>query len=472
MSKVKLRGAALSFLILAGATAPAQATQAAQSAQTTPSARTAKETRPAAGTAAGTAAGAAFDRQKFDEMRAAGFEALYNLDYEAARRQFREMTRLFPDHPAGYQFLAAGLWLKMLNESRRLQSSLYNDEAFYKEKDDKVDPKAVAEFRELTGRTKELCEARLKRDPKDVEALYYLGAVEGLKAAFAGAVERSFMSALKSGRESVDRHRDVVKLDPTFHDARVTIGMYDYVVGTLPLPVKIGATFLGIRGSKKKGLATLEQVAREGTWAKDDAGFLLIALLKRERRYRDSYAYAAALAEKYPRNYLFKMEAADALVSQAAAERTIDPPAARKSEEQAFAIFDSLLAPARAPQRGETAAPKPPLDLVHYSYGEALFVAGQPERAVREFLAVTEQAGAEASLSTRARLRAAQALDLAGKREAALDEYRKVLTRPNVYDSHEEARRGLKEPYKLPRKSAETGGDAEEPNDAAERRSN
>jgi hypothetical protein len=463
MVKGKFKALALSVIALAGVTAPAAAQPA----------KAAKETRPAEAAKTMTAApGAAFDRKRFDEMRSAGFEALYNLDYETARRQFREMTRLFPDHPAGYQFLAAGLWLKMLNESRRLQSSLYNNEGFYKEKDDKADPKAVAEFRELTGKAKELCEARLKGDSKDVEALYYLGAVEGLKAAFAGAVERSFMSALRSGRESVDRHREVIKLDPNFHDARVTVGMYDYVVGTLPLPVKIGATFLGIRGSKRKGLATLEQVAREGTWAKDDAGFLLIALLKRERRYRDAYTYAAALAEKYPRNYIFKMEAADALISQAAAERGTDSAAAKRSEEQAFAIFESLLVPVRVPQRGETAAPKPPLDLVHYSYGEALFVAGQPDRAAKEFIAVTEQAGAEASLSTRARLRAAQALDLAGKREAALAQYKQVLTRPNVYDSHEDARRGLKEPYKMSRKAAETGGDAEDANGAAERRAN
>jgi tetratricopeptide (TPR) repeat protein len=413
-----------------------------------------------------------FEQKKFDEMRAAGFGALYNLDYEGARRQFREMTRVFPEHPAGYQFLAAGLWLKTLNESRRLQTSLYNNEGFYKEKDDKADPKVVAEFRELTTRAKTLCEERLKRDPKDVEALYYLGAVEGLKAAFAGAVERSFMSALRSGRESVDKHRDVIKLDPTFHDAKVTIGMYDYVVGTLPLPVKIGATFLGVRGSKKKGLAALEQVAREGTWARDDAALLLMALLKRERRFADAYAYAAALAERYPRNYIFKMEAADALVARAASERATDPAAARKSEEAAFAIFDSLLAPPRAPQRGELPPPKPPLDLVHLSYGEALFVAGLHERAYKEFDAAARMTGAEASVVTRAQLRSAQVLDLAGRREEAVVQYKAVLARPNVYDSHEEARRGLKEPYRVSGKVAEAAGGEDETDGAGGRTAN
>ncbi|MDT5295999.1 MAG: hypothetical protein QOJ76_2879 [Acidobacteriota bacterium] len=398
-------------------------------------------------------AGGAFDQKRFDELRAEGFDALYNLDYEGARRRFREMTVVFPDHPAGYQFLAASLWLKTLNESRRLQASLYNNEGFYKEKDDRADAKVTGEFRELTRKTQELCETRLKANPKDTDALYYLGAVEGLKAAWGSMVERSFMSALHNGSDSVDHHRDLLKLDPNYTDAKVTIGMYDYVVGTLPPLVKLGATFIGMRGSKKRGLATLEQVAREGRWARDDARSLLIALLKRERRYRDAYAYASELATKYPRNYLFKMEAADALVSQAELDRVTDPEAAKKTEAQAFAVFDSLLAPVHTPN-----APRPPLDLVHYNYGDALLVAGQSERAAKELAAAALTPGAEDSMVTRARLRAAQALDVAGKRAEALTEYKAVLARPNVYDSHEDAKRGLKEPYKLERKVGENAG--------------
>jgi hypothetical protein len=408
------------------------------------------------------ASAAPLDRAKFDALRKEGFEALYNLDYTGAQARFREMAKTFPDHPAGPQFLAAALWLKTLNESRRLQASLYNTEGFYKEEDDKADPKVVAEFRELTRQAKALCKARLDRDKTDVEALYYLGAVEGLKAAWGGMVERSFKAALGSGSDSVDAHRDVVKLDPNYHDAKITIGMYDYVVGGLPLPAKLLLAVGGVRGSKKKGLATLELVAREGTWARDDAKVLLIALMKRERRFRDAYRYASELAETYPRNYIFRMEAADALVSQAALDRATAPEAAKKTEAEAFAIFDALLAP-----RTASGGPRVPLDSVRYSYGDALFVAGQTERAAKEFLAAAAVSGAEPTLVTRARLRAAQSLDLAGKREEALAQYKAVLARPNVYDSHEEARRGLKEPFKASRKVSDLSGEPEAQEGAA-----
>lgn len=380
-------------------------------------------------------------RARLDELRASGFEALYNLDYDGARKHFKEIVRLFPDHPAGPQFLAAALWAQVLNESRRLQSTLYNTESFYEQKEDKPDPRMVEEFRGLTRTATALARARLRRDPKDVEALYFLGATEGLKAAFATAVQRSFMSALSDGSSSVERHREVIKMDPEFHDAELTIGLYDYVVGSLPGPVKLLATVVGTRGSKKRGLATIQRVAAEGRWSKDDARALLIVLFKRERRYADALAIARELGAKYPRNYLLRLEAADALVSIAAGEREAGRAGeAAKADAEALAIFDALVR--------ERAAARS-LDLVHFRYGEALFGAGRPEVAAKEFLAAASVTGAEPGLATVAHLSAARAFDLAGRRDEAVAQYRIVLARPDSANAHDHARQGLKEPYKL-----------------------
>lgn len=395
------------------------------------------------GTATNSATATASTR--LSELRTAGFEALYNLDYETARKNFKEIAKLFPDHPAGPQFLAATLWTQTLNESRRLQSSLYNTEAFYEQKEDKPDPRMVEEFRELTRTASQLARARLRRNPKDVEALYFLGATEGLKAAFATAVQRSFMSALSDGSSSVERHREVIKLNPGFHDAELTIGLYDYVVGSLPGPVKLLASMVGTRGSKKRGLLTLKRVADEGSFARDDARALLIVLLKREKRYDEALSISRELATKYPRNYLFKLESADALASIAANERQEGRSAeAAKAWNEALTIFDALLK-----DRATREAAVRSLDLVHFRYGEALLNAGQPESAAKEFLAAAGATGVEPELATMAHLQAAHAFDLAGKRNEAIAQYRIVLTRPDVSGSHNDARQGLKEPYKL-----------------------
>jgi len=384
------------------------------------------------------------DKAQLDSLRRSGIEALYNLDYDKAERDFKEIVKVYPTHPAGPQLLAARLWIKTLYESRRLQSSLYSSESFYSSGDDKVDPKIIGEFRNLTREAKRLAEVRLKQNPKDIEALDWLAAIQGLKASFEEAVERRHFAALKDGDDAVDHHREVLKLDPNFIDAGLTVGLYEYVVGSLPLPIKVVAGITGFRGSKKKGLALLERVAQEGTWSRDDAKTLLIVLYTREKRFNDALSHARELSARYPRNYLFRLEAADALVSQAELERkNKNTEAAVKAEREAFATFDDLLH-----DRSVRDTVSRALDLVHFKYGEVLLTAGEGERAAKEFLAATKVERAEPALVTMAHLYAARAYDLAGKRDEALSQYRQVLMRPDIYAAHDEAKKGLRQPYK------------------------
>ena len=284
----------------------------------------------------------------------------------------------------------------------------------------------------------------MKQYPKDPEALYFLGAIEGLKAAFEEAVERRHFAALKDGSDAVDRHREVIKLDPNYHDAEITIGLYDFTVGSLPLPIKLIAGVAGFRGSKKRGLATLERVTKEGRWLRDEARTLLIVLYTREKRYAEAAAIARELVAKYPPNYLYRLEAADALILQAAQEREANhATVTTATENEAFATFDSLLKDKAVRNTAARA-----FDLIHFKYGEALMTAGQYEKAAKEFLASADVPGAQQGLATMAHLNAARALDLAGKRNDAMTQYRAVLGRPNVYDAHDQAQAGLKEAFK------------------------
>jgi len=384
------------------------------------------------------------ERARFEELRRGGLDALYNIDYDKANRDFNEIVKLYPNHPGGYQLLAARLWIKTLYESRRLQVSLYSSESFYTNGDDKVDPKIVTEFRNLTREAKRLAEAKLKQEPKNIEALDFLANTEGLKASFEEAVERRHFAALRDGNDAVDHHREVLKLDPKYIDAQITIGLYEYVVGSLPLPVKILAGATGYRGSKKRGLAMLEQVAKEGRWSQDDAKTVLILLYTREKRYADALVFTRELSVKYPRNYLLRLETADALVSLAGVKRKEkDLTGAVQAENEAFATFDELLRDRNVRDSAARA-----LDLIHFKYGEALLIAGYNDRAAKEFLAATKVDRAEPGLITMAHLYAARSYDVAGKRDEALAQYKEVLARPNVYDAHDEAKRGLRQAYK------------------------
>ena len=388
----------------------------------------------------------AVDTPPLEELQERGAEALFNLDYDDARQTFKEMSRLYPDDPTGPEMLATTLWLETLNQARRLQAAIYSTQSFYAGTKDKPDPRVVQDFRDLTRQATQLAKARMRRNSRDAQTLYVLGATETLKAAFAATVERRFMAALRSGSSGVETQRDVLKLDPSLHDAELSIGMYDYIVGNLPLPVRMLASIAGARGSKKRGIQTLERVAKEGRWTRAQAKILLIAIYKKEGRFPEALALSRELHETYPRNYLFRLETADTLVSQAVIARQAGKSKeANAMESEALRTFEMMLH--ERPAKG--AAPRA-LDLIHFRYGESLLHMGQAQRAAMEFLAATTVKGADAATVSVAHLRAAQAFDVAGKRNEALAEYQVVLSRQNVYDSYDQARRGQKQPYKEP----------------------
>lgn len=104
-----------------------------------------------------------------------------------ARRRFEELKQRFPDHPAAPYYLAANLFLRTLTKPSRLLPLLSNpsgSETFGENNQDKVDPDTAQQFRALTLEARLLAKARLKRNSRDTEALYFLGATDGLSAAF------------------------------------------------------------------------------------------------------------------------------------------------------------------------------------------------------------------------------------------------------------------------------------------------
>jgi hypothetical protein len=182
------------------------------------------------------------------------------------------------------------LWLETLNKARLRQAAIYSTQSFEADPGDKPDPQVAQEFHDLIRQATQLAKTRLQASPHDPRALYALGDLETLCAAYEISIEGRFLAGLRDGSSGVDRHREVIKLDPDFHDAELTIGLYDYIVGNLPLPAKLVANLTGAHGSKKRGLQTLERVASGGEWQRDNARLLLMVLYKHEKRFPESLA--------------------------------------------------------------------------------------------------------------------------------------------------------------------------------------
>src|SRR5262245_2166614 len=177
------------------------------------------------------------------ELRAEANAATYNIDYDTARAKNEEIRKLLPYHPAGYLYLATVIWLEQLYLNNRLQTSIYrNHSIFYAGSDkakeetegDAVDPAADRRFRDLMAEAKTKALALVARNKNDPDALYFLGAVYGVMGGYEASTTRKFFAAVRNGSRSVDAHQKVLKLKPDYYDAYLSVGMYDYIVGSLP----------------------------------------------------------------------------------------------------------------------------------------------------------------------------------------------------------------------------------------------
>jgi tetratricopeptide (TPR) repeat protein len=346
------------------------------------------------------------------------------------------MIKLDPEHPAGYLYLATTQWLTILYSMRRLQSELYNNDSFYAPEEEKVDPKLDLQFREAIYKAFLVARVRLRKNPNEVEGLYYLGAAYGVRASYEASVARRFFRALSDGSRGVDNHRKVLKLDPNYADAYLSIGLYDYILGTLPWSIKGLLRLGGQKGNRKQGLKEIQIAMTEGRYTSDDARSVLIALYQREANYSEALKLLEELAFKYPQNYLFRLERAVALGRIGKSNESYD-------------AFDQVL----KNERAQAAA-----DLIHYQFGELLFDDGEFSRAIEQFEAVTKTPQANSTLVSRAHLRQGEALDAMNQRSAALEQYNIVLTLENVFDLHNLARRYMKRPY-APEKAARKNED-------------
>jgi hypothetical protein len=121
-------------------------------------------------------------------------------------------------------------------------------------------------------------------------------------------VKKAWVEALKDTTAARKMHKRVTELDPEFVDAKLTQGVNDYIVGSLPFQWKMFGFLGGFRGDKQRGIRTLKEVAEQGRVNRADAMVLLAALYLREKRPDDAIPVLKELTQEFPKNPLLKVE--------------------------------------------------------------------------------------------------------------------------------------------------------------------
>ncbi len=237
---------------------------------------------------------------------------LYNFDFIEAHRTLDKHIEEKPGDPIGPGIRAAAYLFYELDRLAILEAKFFEDDdnIFDKKKKLEPDPDVRARLYAALERTEALALARLERDPEDTKALFALCLKEGIVTDYKALVEKKGLSSLKNARESNRHAVRLLAIEPNFHDAHLTTGVNEYLIGSLPFFVKWFVRIDGIKGKKEQAFTSLELVAEKGQYLGPFAKILLSIICLREDQPERARDLLAELSVRYPKNHLLRKELA------------------------------------------------------------------------------------------------------------------------------------------------------------------
>jgi len=206
------------------------------------------------------------------------------------------------------------MWLKILYDQQKLNIESYSGSATFGTKDSKdaVNANDERKLRETVATAMKKAQKILDKNSKDIRALYAMGIANATLASFEATAKRSYVAAYGRAKAARNLHQQVLKLDSSFDDARMSVGIFDYVVGVVPPWFRLSlGIFMGMNGDgKDAGIEKIQTAAAKGKQVSTDARMALAIIYSRERRYEDAVRLMDELHSKYPRNFLFEMSKA------------------------------------------------------------------------------------------------------------------------------------------------------------------
>jgi tetratricopeptide (TPR) repeat protein len=359
------------------------------------------------------------------------FQRFYILDYDGALAGFEKIQAQNPDNPLAVDYVLDAVIFRELYRLDLLDTTFYAHDGFLNGKHAvAADPAVATRVNSLFTSAIELSEQQLAKHPEDVDLLFARGWARSLRAVYMGLLQRSFISALHVALQARSDNEKVLRLDPQYIDAKLVVGVHQYVTGSLPFGIKILAGVAGITGSKSKGIQDLREAGDRGVISSVDARTALGLFLRREARYDEAIAVTRSLTEEYPRDFLFRLELAN-LTKDAG------------QGKEAIAEYQQLLAQAKKPGF----FPSAHLELAWFGLGDTLQGQKDYAEAAAAYNQATTQPTISVDLKSRCDLNSGKMYDLLNERDMALRQYEVVLRQDAGSAQADSARKYLKSPF-------------------------
>ena len=364
-----------------------------------------------------------------------GVRAVYNLEHERAIETYQAMIRDSPNDPTGYVYLAKTYWLQELVAKQELSIDRFAASDFFVETPKykpRVDPEVEDRFRRISEQAIERARSRLKKNPKDPAALFLLGVAYQNLAGFEASLKRSWWASFRMGSKTHKYHKQLLRENPSYYDAYLSSGVFQYVTASIPWSVKWLALLLGYRGSKERGKEELHRTAEKALLTGDDARVTLTLIYAREKNFQMAFDELSILLKKYPKNYLVHLDMGGIALLM-------------KRPVAAISIYHDILR--------KVASKQPHYDRLEWAtvqnrLGVAFRHKGEMETSVGWFRKALEDPEISSRTGTVAHLELGKTYDLMGRRAEALQQYQAVLGTEDFAGSREEARGLLVRSYR------------------------
>lgn len=366
-----------------------------------------------------------------------GFDHFYNLEFDQAIDIFRSLTRRFPAEPAACNHLAQAILYREMLRAGALETELVSGgNAFLRRPEMNPSPADEAEFFQSIRRSIELSRQLSQANPANLDATYTLGIAYGIRANYNFVVRKAWLDALRDATTARKLHNSITDRNPSYIDARLTQGVHDYIIGSLPWTYRLLSFLTGFHADKEQGIRTVEMVYRQSPRLRDDAAILLATVYRRERRPADAVPLLEDLIARYPRNYLLRFELAQMYSDLG-------------NKQQALQAIDAVQ---RLKQLGSPGFALLPLEKILYYRATVQFWYNDLDDALQNFSRVTAHAHLlDPNTGVTAWMRLGQTYDLKGDRRRAIDAYRQTIAyAPGSYRA-KEAESYLRQPYQRKR---------------------
>lgn len=241
----------------------------------------------------------------------AGFNDLYELDFQNARAQFLKYQEVRPDDPLGKAAEAASYLYQEFNAKGVLTSKFFlDDHKLLGGLDGSPAENRNESFLKADHEAREMARRLLKIDPRDERGLLALTMADGMESDYDVLIVKKPLAGLGLTKQAEHEATQLLAVDPSSQDAYVALGASNYIIGCLPGYKRAFLWFGGVHGDRELGMQEMQRAAENGHYLQPFAKILLALAYEREHQPDQARVLLAQLTTQFPQNPLFAHELA------------------------------------------------------------------------------------------------------------------------------------------------------------------